>query len=61
MTSPIPSDHQLAFIESPSESKILPECPPNTGKITAGVGRLLHLLTNGVPAGAILVIVNLEH
>ena len=35
--------------------------PGGTGKTTAGVGRLLHLLAAGVPAGTILVIVSLEH
>lgn len=33
------------------------EGPAGTGKTTAGVGRLLHLLDSGVPAGSILVIV----
>ncbi|NIO70547.1 MAG: hypothetical protein GTN71_16340, partial [Anaerolineae bacterium] len=51
------SDHQLALIERPIESKIFLEGPAGTGKTTAGVGRLLHLLDSGVPAGAILVIV----
>ena len=55
------SDHQIALIERPIESKISLEGPPNTGKTTAGVGRLLHLLASGVPAGTILVIVSLEH
>jgi len=55
------SDHQLALIESPIESKIFLEGPAGTGKTTAGVERLLHLLASGVPAGSILVIVGLEH
>jgi hypothetical protein len=41
--------------------KTLPEGPAGTGKATAGVGRLLHLLASGVLPGTILVIVSLEH
>ncbi len=51
------SDHQIALIERPIESKIFLEGPAGAGKTTAGVGRLLRLLDSGVPAGAILVIV----
>jgi len=51
------ADHQLALIKRPIESKIFLEGPASTGKTTAGVGRLLHLLTAGVPAGTILVVV----
>jgi hypothetical protein len=51
------TDHQLALIKCPIESKIFLEGPADTGKTTAGVGRLLHLLDSGVLAGAILVIV----
>jgi hypothetical protein len=57
MTSLTLSDHQLALIERPIESKIFLEGPACTGKTTAGVGRLLHLLDSGVPADSILVIV----
>jgi hypothetical protein len=51
------SDRQLALIERPIGSKIFLEGHAGTGKTTAGVGRLLHLLTSGVPAGTILVVV----
>ncbi len=51
------SDHQLAVIERPIESKIFLEGPAGTGKTTAGVERLLHLLASGVPARSVLVIV----
>jgi len=57
MISPIPFDRQRALIERPIESKIFLEGPAGTGKTTAGVGRLLHLLDSGVLAGTILVIV----
>jgi hypothetical protein len=61
MASLTPSEHQTALIKRPIESKIFLEGPAGAGKTTAGVGRLLHLLTSGVPAGTILVIVSLEH
>ena len=61
MTSLTLSDHQLALIERPIGSKTFLEGPAGTGKTTAGVGRLLHLLASGVPAGSILVIMSLEH
>jgi hypothetical protein len=51
------SDHQRALIERPIESKIFLEGPAGTGKTTVGVGRLLHLLTLGISADSILVIV----
>jgi superfamily I DNA/RNA helicase len=58
MISPL-SDPQLALIERPMESKIFLEGPAGSGKTTAGVGRFLHLLASGVPAGTILVFVSL--
>jgi hypothetical protein len=54
------SDYQLAFMERPIE-KIFLEGPAGTGKTTAGVGRLLHLLDSSVPGGSILLIMSLEH
>lgn len=51
------TDQQLALIEQPIESKIFLEGPAGTGKTTAGVGRLLHLLDSRVRARAILVLV----
>ena len=49
MTSFTLSNHQLALIERPVESKIFLEGPAGTGKTTAGVGCLLHLLDSSVP------------
>jgi len=57
MVSYVFSDYQRALIERPIKSSIFLEGPAGTGKTTAGVGRLLHLLEVGVPAGSILVIV----
>ena len=51
------SDHQRALIERPIESRLFLKGPAGTGKTTTAVGRLLHLLNSGVPAGSILVIV----
>jgi hypothetical protein len=61
MMSFILSDHQRALIERSIGSKIFLEGPAGTGKTTAGVRRLLHLLGSGVPAGTILMIVGLEY
>jgi len=61
MTSFTLSDHQLALIKRPIESKIFLEGPVGSGKTSAGVGHLLHLPAADVPAGSILVIVSLEH
>lgn len=51
------TDQQLALVKHPIESKIFLEGPAGTGKTTAGVGRLLHLLDSRVRARSILVIV----
>ena len=51
------SYHQIALIEHPIERKLFLHGPAGTGKTTAGVGRLLHLLKSGVPARSILVLV----
>jgi len=51
------ADHQRALIERPIENRIFLEGPAGTGKTTAGVGRLLHLLDSRVRARAILVLV----
>jgi hypothetical protein len=50
------TDQQLTLIERPIESKIFLEGPAGTGKTTAGVGRLLHLLDSRVRARSILVL-----
>ncbi len=57
MTSFSLTDHQLALIKHPVESKIFREGPADTGKTTAGVGRLLHLLDSRVRARSILALV----
>ncbi len=49
--------NQQAIIDDSFETKLFLEVPAVTGKTTAGVGRLLHLLEASVPAGSILVIV----
>jgi len=51
------SDHQRALIERPIESSVFLRGLAGVGKTTAGVGRLLHLIDAGVPAGSILVLV----
>ena len=51
------TNHQIALVEHPIENKIFLEGPAGTGKTTAGVGRLLHLLDSRVRARAILVLV----
>ncbi len=56
-TLPILSNHQLAVAERPVESKIFLSGPSGTGKTSAGVARLLHLLDAGIPARSILVVV----
>jgi DNA helicase IV len=50
-------NHQLALIKRPIGSKIFLEGPAGTGKTTAGVGRLLHLLDSRACARSILVLV----
>ena len=47
---------QRALIERPIERKLFLAGPAGTGKTTAGVERLLHLLKEGVPGDSILVI-----
>jgi superfamily I DNA/RNA helicase len=57
MTSFALSDQQLALVERPIEGKVFVEGPAGSGKTTAGVERLLRMLTSGVPARSILVLV----
>jgi hypothetical protein len=57
VTDPALSDHQRAVVERPAELKLFAEGAAGTGKTTAAVARLLHLLDAGVPAGSILVVV----
>ena len=56
MSPPTLCDHQRLLVERPIKSKIFLEGPAGTGKTTAGVGRLLHLLDSRVRARAILVL-----
>lgn len=48
---------QLEVIHLPIESGIFLEGPAGTGKTTSGVGRMLHLLENGVDGLSILILV----
>lgn len=48
---------QLSLIESPLDAKTFLHGPAMTGKTTAAVERVRYLLENGVPAGAILLLV----
>ena len=57
MSPPTLSDHQRMLIERPIETKILLAGPAGTGKTSAGVGRLLHLLDSRVRARSILALV----
>ncbi|MCS7222180.1 MAG: hypothetical protein RML36_13425 [Anaerolineae bacterium] len=51
------SDEQTALAELPLESKVFLEGIAGTGKTTAGVARLWHLLAMGVPAESVLILV----
>ncbi len=50
------TDSQNAIIQSPFERKIFLEGSAGTGKTTAGVARMRHMLTSGVPADRLLVL-----
>ena len=50
------SFHQSSLIDLTPEAKIFLEGLAGTGKTTAGVQRLLHLLAEGIPADSILVL-----
>ena len=47
---------QIALIERPPNAKIFLEGPAGTGKTTVGVERVLHLMTLGIPADSILLL-----
>jgi len=51
------SRNQLEVIHSPIEGTLFLQGPAGSGKTTAGVGRLLHLLDAGIPAEKILILV----
>jgi hypothetical protein len=48
---------QAAIVETPVESRIFLEGIAGAGKTTTGVHRLRHLLSSGVPAHSILIVV----
>jgi hypothetical protein len=48
---------QRHLIDRPLDRKIFLEGPAGAGKTTAGVERLLHLVSQGAPAGSILLVV----
>ncbi len=50
------SPEQEAIIRKPIGGHCFLEGPAGTGKTTAGVGRLLHLLYEGIPAESILIL-----
>lgn len=47
---------QLAVIEAPTNAKLFLSGPAGCGKTTVGVERMLHLLEQGIPAEAIIVL-----
>ncbi|HUW15412.1 MAG TPA: DEAD/DEAH box helicase family protein, partial [Anaerolineae bacterium] len=56
-TSLLLSDQQRALIERPIDGRVFLHGPAGSGKTTAGVARLLHLLAAGVDARSILLLV----
>ena len=50
-------EQQRRVIRRPVRSKVFLAGPAGSGKTSAGVQRMLHLLDSGVPAGAMLVVV----
>jgi superfamily I DNA/RNA helicase len=48
---------QRTLVQRPPEGSVFLKGPAGSGKTTAGVRRMLHLLESGVPAEAILVVV----
>jgi hypothetical protein len=54
---PALSSDQLAIVQAPLDAKIFLEGPAGSGKTTAGVERLLHLMASGVLADSILLLV----
>ncbi|MGD1992960.1 MAG: hypothetical protein PVI59_07185 [Anaerolineae bacterium] len=51
------TDPQRNIVERPAQGRLFLEGPAGSGKTTAGVARLLHLLDQGVPGGSILLVV----
>ncbi|MCS6843826.1 MAG: hypothetical protein NZ528_05795 [Caldilineales bacterium] len=50
------TEEQRRVAEAPLSAKVFLEGPAGAGKTTAGVGRLLHLLAQGVPPHSVLVL-----
>ena len=56
--NPIPlTPYQLDLIERPVQTSLFLEGPAGSGKTTVGVGRMLALLHEGIPANEILLLV----
>jgi hypothetical protein len=51
------SDNQSAVIQASFQNKLFYRGPAGTGKTTAAVARLAHLIESGIPAESILVLV----
>jgi hypothetical protein len=56
-TQPQLSPHQREVVELSFQTKVFLEGPAGTGKTSAGVGRLLHLLASGIPTDSFLILV----
>ncbi len=56
MTAPDLTPEQLDLVQKPLGNRIFLEGAAGTGKTTAGVGRLRHMLASGIPADQILVL-----
>jgi hypothetical protein len=51
------TSEQIAIIGAAPRARVYLSGPAGTGKTTAGVGRVLHLIEQGVPAGSVLVLI----
>ncbi|MCJ7620539.1 MAG: hypothetical protein MUP64_10025, partial [Anaerolineae bacterium] len=51
------SREQLELMQRPVEIRVFLQGPAGSGKTTAGVRRMLHVLDSGVPGEAVLVVV----
>ena len=48
---------QRSVVQSPIQGNIFLEGPAGTGKTTAGIERMLHLMNSGIPGSSILIFV----
>ena len=56
--NPIPlAPYQMELIERPVQTRLFLEGPAGSGKTTVGVGRMLALLNQGIPASSLLLLV----